>query len=87
MLELPGFCGWIICGASGTDTEQWRTSRLSEVQATGIDPITPRIRRVAYSGIAVEIAAHFYNLRVDPYVLVGVFLLLVAAGLLMRRRR
>jgi len=37
--------------------------------------------------IAIEIAVHFYNLRVDPYVLVGVFLLLVAAGLLMRRRR
>jgi len=34
----------------------------------------------------VEIAVRFYNLRVDPSVLVGVFLLLVAAWILLRRR-
>ena len=33
-----------------------------------------------------EIAVAILNLRVEPYVLVGVFLLLVAAWILLRRR-
>ncbi len=77
---LSGFCGSII--SSGTDCKQRHAGHESDVISHGH-------HRECHTLVAPhsEIAVAFYNLRaVDPYVLLGVFLLAVASWFLLRRR-
>ena len=55
---------------------------MKGIRTIPIKQLSCQITRVA----PLEVAVRFHNVSVDPVVLVGVFLLLVAGWLLMRRR-